>query len=277
MTGILYIVPTPIGNLADMSERAVQTLQAVDLIAAEDTRHSSTLLQHFSIATKCISLHDHNEKQRAHVLVEKLVAGTNIALISDAGTPLISDPGYSLVSLCRQNDIQVVSLPGCCALIAALSGSGLPSDKFVFYGFLPVKEQAKAAALEQAAQSNITSIFYESPRRIRQTVESCTNSLPSDHQLVIAKEISKHFETYVGNTAEQVLAYLDEDPNHQKGEFVLMLYCSKQEQSELPTAAKSLMQALVCELPPKKAAAVVSEHYKVNKKSLYQYALSLKQ
>lgn len=277
MTGILYIVPTPIGNLSDMSERAIETLSKVDLIAAEDTRHSGSLLQHFGIKTKTISLHDHNEHQRTQLMVTKLKEGDCIALISDAGTPLISDPGYTLVSTCRQHDIQIIALPGPCALTTALSASGLATDKFTFLGFLPVKQKAKQEALLSAALSYTTSIFYEAPRRVVDTLQNAAEVLPEGHQIVLAKEISKHFETYVSGTAQEVLAWLQVEPARQKGEFVLMLKCHAPQQQNLPAEAMSLMKALVEELPPKVAASIVSEHYKVNKKQVYQYALELKQ
>lgn len=276
LTGTLYIVPTPIGNLSDMSSRAIDILQEADLIAAEDTRHSGQLLQHFLINTRTISLHDHNEQQRTQLLIQKLQRGDNIALISDAGTPLISDPGYTFVSTCRKYDIDVVALPGPCALTTALSGSGLPTDKFTFQGFLPVKQVAKAAALNYASQTNMTCIYYEAPRRIKDTIEVCAQVLPENHQIVLAKELSKRFEKYVSGRAEDVLSWLTEEPAHQKGEFVLMIYCKAIVDEELPTGAKELMQKLVLLLPPKGAAAVVSEHYGINKKALYQYALSKK-
>lgn len=277
MSGILYIVPTPIGNLSDISQRALDTLSQVDLIAAEDTRHSGQLLQNFGISTRTISLHDHNEQQRTQTLITKLQAGDNIALISDAGTPLISDPGYTLVSSCRAEGLQVIALPGACALTTALSASGLPTDQFIFSGFLPVKQKAKQEALALAASRHMTCVFYEAPRRIKDTIEACIEVLPEQHHIVLAKELTKHFERYVSGSAQDVLAWLTEVPAHQKGEFVLMIYCKAVTQLDLPLDAQKLMQQLIDLLPPKSAAAVVSEHYKVNKKQLYQYALSLKE
>lgn len=276
LTGTLYIVPTPIGNLSDMSKRAIDILQEVDLIAAEDTRHSGQLLQHFLINTRTISLHDHNEQQRTQLLIQKLQDGENIALISDAGTPLISDPGYTLVSTCRQHQLKVVALPGPCALTTALSGSGLPTDKFMFLGFLPVKQKAKTEALHYAAQTHMTCIFYEAPRRIKDTIEKCIDVLPENHHIVLAKEISKRFENYISGNASDVLNWLIAEPAHQKGEFVLIIYCKAIVAEELPIAARDLMLQLAALLPPKTAAAVVSEHYGLNKKSLYQFALELK-
>lgn len=276
MTGILYIVPTPIGNLSDMSSRAIDILSDVDLIAAEDTRHSGHLLQHFLIKTRTMSLHDHNEQQRTQMLVKKLQEGENIALISDAGTPLISDPGYTLVSTCRAHSITVIALPGPCALTTALSASGLPTDRFMFLGFLPVKQKAKAEALKLASLQHMTCIFYEAPRRVQNTIEACEQVLPANHQIVLAKELSKRFETYISGSAQEVLAWLTQEPAHQKGEFVLMIYCKLVASEEIPAPAKELMLQLTTLLPPKSAAAVVSEHYKINKKMLYEFALEVK-
>lgn len=276
MNGILYIVPTPIGNLADISARAIDTLGNVDLIAAEDTRHSSLLLQHYSIKTSTISLHEHNEAQRTQTLIAKLKQGLSVALVSDAGTPLISDPGYTLVNTCRQEGINVVALPGPCALITALSASGLPTDKFTFQGFLPVKQKAKQEALQACEGLAMTCIFYESPRRVKSTVEMCMAQLPNDHKMVLAKELSKRFETFISGHASDILEWLAADLSHQKGEFVLMIYCPRKTNDDIPLAAKELLKQLLADMPPKRAAAVVSEHYSINKKQLYEYGLSLK-
>ena len=186
--GSLFIVPTPIGNLEDITLRAIRTLKEVDLIAAEDTRHSQKLLQHFDISTRLISLHDHNESQRATQLIEKMQQGMNIALISDAGTPLISDPGYGLVNQCRANNLEVIPLPGACAAITALSGAGLATDRFRFEGFLPAKQQAKAQALESIERETATSVFYESPRRITDTLQAIVDVLGCERRVVLAKE-----------------------------------------------------------------------------------------
>jgi 16S rRNA (cytidine1402-2'-O)-methyltransferase len=211
------------------------------------------------------------------LLLKKLQDGQNIALISDAGTPLISDPGYTLVSTCRLHNITVIALPGPCALTTALSASGLPTDRFMFLGFLPVKQKAKAESLKFASLQHMTCVFYEAPRRVKDTIEVCAKVLPSHHQIVLAKELSKRFENYVSGTAEEVLAWLTQEPAHQKGEFVLMIYCKMVVSEELPLSAKELMLQLTALLPPKAAAAIVSEHYKLNKKTLYQYALSVKE
>lgn len=272
--GTLYIVPTPIGNLSDISSRALDVLKEVDLIAAEDTRHTSRLLSHYSIPTKTISMHDHNEAARSKQLTSKLLEGQSIALVSDAGTPLISDPGFIFVRDCREQGIPVIALPGPCALTTALSASGLPTDKFTFHGFLPVKQQAKAQALKLLTNSGCTTVFYEAPRRIRDTLAACDESLQDDHEIVLAKEISKTFETYKQGKAKAVLAWLDADPVHQKGEFVLMIYCPNNLQSDgASQEALALLALLAKELPLKKAAALTAAHYGLKKNALYAIGL----
>lgn len=191
----LYIVPTPIGNLADITQRAIEVLSNVDIIAAEDTRHTGKLLSHFNIQTKTFALHDHNEQQKAQVLVEKLLSGQSIALVSDAGTPLISDPGYHLVTKCRQAGVRVVPLPGACAVITALSASGLPSDRFSFEGFLPPKSKGRKDKFLEIASVERTCIFYESPHRILDSLQDMLDVLGSEREVVLARELTKTFET----------------------------------------------------------------------------------
>lgn len=270
----LYIVPTPIGNLEDITFRAIAVLSSVDIIAAEDTRHSQKLLQHYSIQTRLISLHDHNEGQRTKQIIEHLNSGKNIALISDAGTPLISDPGYTLVHECRKASLNVVALPGACAAITALSAAGLATDRFRFEGFLPVKMVAKQQALEKLLRDTCTCVFYESPRRISSTVESVVNVLGKDRKVVVAKEITKTFETYYSGTAEEALEWLNVDSNRQRGEFVLLISGYEQVIEELPQEAISLLQSLMQEMPLKKAAAITAKHYDLKKNALYQLGLS---
>ncbi len=273
-TGILFIVPTPIGNLEDITLRALKVLAEVDLIAAEDTRHSQKLLQHYDIKTRLISLHDHNESQRAVQLIAKLNMGESIALISDAGTPLISDPGYGLVSQCRESNLEVVPLPGACAAITALSGSGLATDKFYFKGFLPVKKLAKTQALSALLRETATTVFYESPRRIIETVQMIIECLGKDKRIVIAREISKTFETFHSDTADKTLQWLNADSNQLKGEIVLMIDGYKSDGQELPEQAISLLKRLMEELPLKKAAAITAEQFELKKNALYQLGLS---
>jgi 16S rRNA (cytidine1402-2'-O)-methyltransferase len=275
--GTLYIVPTPIGNLSDLSARALQTLKEVDLIAAEDTRHTSRLLSHYCVTTSTISMHDHNEAARTIQLIEKLLAGQNIALVSDAGTPLISDPGFIFVRECREKSIPIIALPGPCALTTALSASGLPTDKFTFHGFLSVKQQAKAEVLSSLKNSGCTTVFYEAPRRIRDTIMACHEHLQTDHEIVLAKEISKTFETYKQGKAKNILEWLDADPVHQKGEFVLMIYCPNNLSKDgAPQEAIALLELLSKVLPLKKAAGITAAHYGLKKNALYEIGLSLK-
>ena len=272
----LYIVPTPIGNLQDITQRAIDVLGAVDWIAAEDTRHSQKLLQHFSIQAKTLSLHDHNEEKRTQMLCNKLLGGESVALISDAGTPLISDPGFVLVRACRAAGINVVALPGPCAAITALSASGLATDRFIFEGFLPVKSQARMNVLATLLDRTCTSVFYEAPRRILDTVNDIKTALGPDRHLVLAKELTKTFEAYVSDTPDGIVAWLEADAVHQKGEFVLMVAGAPPASDELPSEAMALLKRLKQDLPLKKAAAIVADHYQLKKNALYQAGLALK-
>lgn len=274
-TGNLYIVATPIGNLEDITYRAVRILQEVDLIAAEDTRHSYKLLQHYAINTSMFALHDHNEKYKSAYLIEKLQAGTNIALISDAGTPLISDPGYHLVNSCREAGINVVPIPGPSALTAAMSASGLPTDQFCFKGFLPVKAMAKKQALDELQDEQATVVYYESPRRVRDTLLLLETLYPA-RKLVVAKELTKQYERFVSGFPADALLWLDEDPAHSKGEFVLLIEGAVKNQSDIPKEAIQLLEILTQELPPKKAAGCVAKHYGLKKNQLYQIGLDSK-
>ncbi|MFT2092048.1 16S rRNA (cytidine(1402)-2'-O)-methyltransferase [Paraglaciecola sp. 2405UD69-4] len=274
-SGTLFIVATPIGNLEDITHRALRTLAEVDLVAAEDTRHSQKLLQHYSISTRLISLHDHNEAQRSKQLIEKLSQGETIALISDAGTPLISDPGYGFVSQCRLAGIKVVPLPGPCAAITALCAAGLATDKFKFAGFLPVKAVAKQQAIQNLLSETMTTVFYESPRRVVDTLELMRNELGADREVVLAKELTKTFETFYSGTTQACLDWLKEDANHQRGEFVLMVAGEKPSQTNISAEALGLLKLLMKELPLKKAAALTAEQYGLKKNQLYQVGLEL--
>lgn len=274
--GILYIVATPIGNLEDITYRAVTTLQNVDLIAAEDTRHSQKLLQHYSVSTAMFALHDHNERQKSQVLINRLQQGNNIALISDAGTPLISDPGYHMVLACRNAGIRVVPIPGASALTAAISAAGLATDTFVFKGFLPVKAVAKQQALAQLAEEFATTIYYEAPRRVEDTLQLLAELYPERH-MVLAKELTKQFENFVSGMPSDILQWLHADAGHSKGEFVLLISGAQEKNDELPAEAKQLLTILQEDLPLKKAAASVARHYNLKKNQLYQYGLSLQE
>ncbi|BFU59981.1 MULTISPECIES: 16S rRNA (cytidine(1402)-2'-O)-methyltransferase [Rodentibacter] len=275
LTGILYIVATPIGNLQDITQRALDTFSQVDLIAAEDTRHSGLLLSHYGIKKPFFALHDHNEQEKAHILVEKLKQGINIALISDAGTPLISDPGFHLVRRCREAGVYVVPLPGACAAITALCASGIASDRFCFEGFLPAKTKARKDKLENVAEEERTLIFYESTHRILETLADMQEVLGEDRYVVLAREITKTWETIHGDRIKNLREWLVEDPNRTKGEMVLVVEGkakSQQEEEFSPQAIKAL-RLISQELPLKKAAAIVAEVYGYKRNALYRFGL----
>ena len=275
-TAILYVVSTPIGNLEDLSPRAIETLKKVDLIAAEDTRHSGRLMQHFAISTPMLAVHDHNERQRAHMLVQKLAEGQSIALISDAGTPLISDPGYHLVSAVRDAGYQVVPVVGPCALIAGLSVSGLATDRFSFYGFLPAKSSGRKQQLQQLDSVAHTQVFYESPHRIVATVDDIVSVMGPHRYLVLARELTKTFETVYGAPASEVQAWLAADHNQQKGEFVVLIEGAEPEQlQDIGPEEERMLTLLLAELPIKKAAAITASITGHKKKALYDRALEL--
>ena len=270
----LFIVPTPIGNLGDITHRAIEVLSNVDLIAAEDTRHTGKLLAHFNIKTKTFPLHDHNEQQKAQVLVEKLLSGQSIALVSDAGTPLISDPGYHLVSQCRQAGVKVVPLPGACAVITALSASGLPSDRFSFEGFLPPKSKARKDKLLEIAKVERTCIFYESPHRILDSLDDMLDILGSDREVVLARELTKTFETFRGLPLGELVEWVKSDRNQQRGEMVLLVHGHRNVVEEsLPDEVTRTLAILTKELPLKKAAALAAEIYNLKKNALYKWGL----
>ena len=276
LTGILYIVATPIGNLQDITQRALDTFAQVDLIAAEDTRHSGLLLSHYGIKKPFFALHDHNEQEKAHILVEKIKQGSNIALISDAGTPLISDPGFHLVRQCREAGIRVVPLPGACAAITALCASGIASDRFCFEGFLPAKSKARKDKLENIAEEDRTLIFYESTHRILDTLEDMQSVLGEERYIVLAREITKTWETITGNTIKNLREWLLGDPNRTKGEMVLIVEGKPKSDNndEISPQAMKALELIAEELPLKKAAAIVAELYGYKKNALYQFGLA---
>ncbi|MEJ5064243.1 MULTISPECIES: 16S rRNA (cytidine(1402)-2'-O)-methyltransferase [Erwinia] len=269
----LYIVPTPIGNLGDITQRALKVLASVDLIAAEDTRHTGLLLQHFAINARLFALHDHNEQQKAEVLLEKLREGQSIALVSDAGTPLINDPGYHLVRLCRESGIRVVPLPGACAAITALSAAGLPSDRFCYEGFLPAKSKGRCDTLRALEQEPRTIIFYESTHRLLDSLQDMVTVLGPDRYVVLAREITKTWESIFGAPVGELLAWVLEDENRRKGEMVLIVEGYHAVEEALPVEALRTLALLQAELPLKKAAALTAEIHGVKKNALYKHAL----
>ncbi|MBN3174464.1 16S rRNA (cytidine(1402)-2'-O)-methyltransferase [Pectobacterium brasiliense] len=269
----LYIVPTPIGNLGDITQRALAVLASVDLIAAEDTRHTGLLLQHFAINARLFALHDHNEQQKADVLLTKLQSGQSIALVSDAGTPLINDPGYHLVRRCREAGVRVVPLPGACAAITALSASGLASDRFCYEGFLPAKTKGRKDKLRELGEETRTLIFYESTHRLLDSLQDISEVLGAERYVVLAREITKTWESIHGAPVGELLAWVKEDENRRKGEMVLIVEGHQTDDSALSAEALRTLTLLRAELPLKKAAALAAEIHGVKKNALYRYGL----
>ncbi len=269
----LYIVATPIGNLADITSRAVEVLRSVDVIAAEDTRHSKRLLEHLQINTRCIALHEHNEGQQSETLLQRIQQGESIAVISDAGTPLISDPGYRLVHLAQQAGIKVVPIPGACALITALSAAGLPTDKFIFEGFLPAKANSRLKHCQNLAKESRTLVFYESPHRIVDSISNMLEAFGPDRQVVIARELTKTFETIHSANLADMLEWLTADTNQQRGEFVVVIH-GAQANAELDPEAERITSLLANELPAKQAAKLAAEITGLKKNQLYNWIVS---
>ncbi len=276
--GSLYVVATPIGNLDDLSPRAARVLGEVTLIAAEDTRHSGRLLRHLGLSRPMLSLHEHNEAARVDTLDARLVAGEDIALISDAGTPLISDPGFVLVRELRARGRRIVPVPGPCALVAALSAAGLPTDRFLFQGFLPAKGGARRGRLAALATREETLVFYESPHRIRDTLGDLATTLGA-RRVVLARELTKAFETFLDGSAAELLAQMGEDPDQARGEFVVMVAGAGPRGDADPSAveAEGLLSALLDEgLGVKQAAAVAARVLGGTKKVWYARLQALK-
>lgn len=277
MTAQLFVVATPIGHLDDMSFRAIETLKSVDLIAAEDTRQSIQLLKHFNIQTPLTACHDHNESHKIETLIEKMIAGQSIALISDAGTPLISDPGFKLVRAAQAHDIKVTPVPGACAAIAALSAVGLPSDRFSFQGFLPSKSTQRIAELERLKHETQTLIFYEAPHRILASLKDMASVLGSDRDIGFAREITKTFETIKKMPLHQLIEFVEQDHHQQKGEIVLVV-AGKTDITDVTDAKlDEVMQRLLQDLSVKAAAQVATDLFGIKKKVAYQRALELMQ
>ena len=273
--GTLYVVATPIGNLGDVSDRMRHILAQVNRIAAEDTRRTKQLLSHIGVDTPCFSMHDYNERQKIDWVVQLLESGESIALVSDAGTPLISDPGYPLVSALREKQMRVVAVPGPCALITALSIAGLPSDRFVFEGFLPAKSTGRIARFKAVLDETATIIIYESSHRIKACLADIAEVFADQRDIVIARELTKTFETVIAGSANEILKVLESDHNQTKGEFVVMISGASKRKDELSIEAKQLAQKLSEYLPKKQAAKVSSEIHNQKKNAIYQYLLSL--
>ncbi|HOC11171.1 MULTISPECIES: 16S rRNA (cytidine(1402)-2'-O)-methyltransferase [Thermomonas] len=269
VSGTLFVVATPIGNLGDISPRALETLKTVAAICAEDTRHTRQLLAHFGMERPLIALHDHNEDGQSAQLVARLQAGDSLALVSDAGTPLVSDPGFRLVRAAREAGIKVSPVPGASALIAALSVAGLPSDRFVFEGFLPAKPKARREHLASLASETRTLIFYESSHRIEDTLIDAVAAFGGERRVVLARELTKLFETVLDGSMLAVQAQVAADPNQRKGEFVLLVQGTSEDADASITEGRRLYAKLSEHLPPSTAAKLAAELSGAPRKALY--------
>lgn len=276
LPGTLYLVATPIGNLGDISQRAAEVLAAVDLIAAEDTRHSQRLLNHLGIRAKMQAYHEHNEVVQAERLIKKLEQGVSIALISDAGTPLVSDPGYRLLEQAHQHGIKVVPIPGACAAIAAMSASGLPTDSFTFEGFPPAKHGARISFLQALKNEQRTMVFYISCHRVVETLNDIKEVFGSERLATFAREITKAYETIRKATLAELYDWVSEDEHQRKGEIVLVVAGNVQEKPD-DLMVNNVLSALVDELPVKQAAKIAARITGKNKNDLYKAALMLKE
>ncbi|QKI90276.1 16S rRNA (cytidine(1402)-2'-O)-methyltransferase [Thiomicrorhabdus xiamenensis] len=277
-SGTLYVVATPIGNLQDITHRALDVLAAVDWVAAEDTRHTRPLLQNFAINQNLISLHEHNESERSEQLLQRLLAGENGALVSDAGTPLINDPGYVLVKRLRQAGVAVVPVPGASAVITALSAAGLPTDRFTYEGFLPAKSSKRLQQLTLLVEEPRTLVFYESPHRLLDSLADMAQVFGEARQIVVARELSKQFEQFVSGEFHEVVEYFSANRDKVRGEFVLMVQGFEQtsqssQQSDYDPLIKTLMKQ---KLPVKQISEIVADYFSVKKKAVYQRVLELK-
>ena len=273
----LYVVATPIGNLGDITLRALEILKGVDAIAAEDTRHTSGLLSHFGISKKLIAVHEHNEHQSAEKLLAQLNAGDNIALVTDAGTPGISDPGAVVVDFVRKAGIKVVPIPGASAVIAALSASGIAQNGFLFYGFLPASGAARRKALDALKAQTVTLVFYEAPHRIVESVNDMANVLGEERRVTFAREITKTFETIYSCNLGDAKAWLEADTNQQRGEFVLLIEAAEiKAAEEFSEETVRVLTLLLADLPLKQAVKLAAEISNEKKNDLYEFALQLK-
>ena len=273
MPASLFIVATPIGHLDDITRRAIDVLKSVDLIAAEDTRHSAKLLQHYDIRTPLVSYHDHSDASDVEALMARLRSGSSIALISDAGTPMVSDPGYRLVAACQQERLPVVPIPGPSAMTAALSVAGLPTDRFYFEGFLPAKSGQRNHRLKALRTIETTLIFFESPRRLSVSLAAMCAAL-GDREAAICRELTKSHETIRRDRLSALSAFVESDPNQQRGEVVVLVEGFDQESADIPAEAWNWLERLAEELPPRRAAAVVSDFTGVPARDLYQWLLT---
>lgn len=271
--GVLFVVATPIGNLGDLSARAREVLSDVDLIAAEDTRHTRQLLQACGIQTPLTSLHEHNEARKSEALATRLLQGESVALVSDAGTPLISDPGFDLIAAAKRRDIRVVAVPGPCAAIAALCVAGLPTDRFTFEGFLPAKGAARRAWLDRLAQQERTMVFYEAPHRLREVLDDMREMLGADRPASISRELTKRFETTYTGTLAELSRRAHEDADMSRGEIVLVVGGNPRASPAGALDADRLLRILLEELPPSQAAKIAARLTGERRSDLYERAM----
>ncbi|MFA3127477.1 16S rRNA (cytidine(1402)-2'-O)-methyltransferase [Acinetobacter pittii] len=277
MSAQLFVVATPIGHLDDMTFRAIDILKSVSIVAAEDTRQSAQLFKHYNISTQLTACHDHNESNKIEQLVQKLLAGDNIALISDAGTPLISDPGFKLVRAAQEHGIKVVPVPGACAAIAALSAVGLPSDRFSFEGFLPSKASQRISQLEKLKNETQTLIFYEAPHRILECVKNMAEVFGENRPVGFAREITKTFETIKKMTLKDLVSFIENDHNQEKGEIVLVVGGAPEKTDLEQEKLDELLKRLLQDLSVKAASQLAADLTGIKKKVAYQRALELTQ
>lgn len=274
LTPALWVVSTPIGNLDDITRRAVQVLEQASVIAAEDTRHTQRLLDEFGIRRPLLSYHDHNEEARAREIVARIQAGEAVALVSDAGTPLLSDPGYRVVRACQQAGVRVIPVPGASALLAALAVAGLPTDRFVFEGFLPAKGSTRQQMLTRLASASATTVFYEAPHRIESTLAELAEALTPEREVVLCRELTKHFETVLTGSAQLLLEKVRADANQQRGEMVLLIGPASEDTAALGEHLE-LAKLLLAELPASKAAKVLAAYSGKKRGEVYQWLETL--
>ena len=276
MSGLLYIVATPIGNLSDITIRAVEILKKVDAVLAEDTRHTKKLFDHYGIESPLVAFHEHNENEKVNYILAQISSGKSLALVSDAGTPLISDPGYNLVLEAKKNGISVVPIPGPSALIAALSSSGIESNNFTFFGFIPSKQSARLKLLKTKKSLNETIIFYESPKRILAALMDMLEVFGEKRQVCLAKEITKSFETILNDNLVNLIEYLTSDSSHQKGEFVIIISpVNKVDLDEAQVQLEKILPILCAEMGASQAAKLAAKITGIDKKHCYKRAINL--
>ncbi len=273
--GVFHVIATPIGNLSDMTQRARDTMAGVDILYAEDTRHTARLCTHLGISPKLRSLHDHNEQDRIAEIIDSLQSGLAVGLVSDAGTPLISDPGYRIVSACHAAGITVSPVPGVSAVTSALSVCGLPTDRFVFIGFLPAKSSARRGSLESLKAESATQVFFESKHRIVAALTDMRDVL-GDRTVCVAREVTKAFETISHGRLADVLLNIESDPDSQKGEFVVIVSGAAAGTMTLDSATQVLLTDVAAEIPPKRAAKIVARYTGLAARDLYEWLLQQK-